>query len=90
MRRRERNMVNMGRYNAALLPGGAKRSILWSFCAENINFEHISGIITYMRCIQSMKRYMQLNRTNLHEQCSIQRATTYLSTAKKFLLPHPH
>ena len=66
MRRSERGMVHMGRYNAALWPGEAKQSILWSFDAENSrgNFVHSRSLWARMRGPQPVKLALDLARIN--------------------------
>ena len=64
MRRSVRSMVHMGRYYAALWPGEAKQSILWSFCAENIDFRQILNYVARMRGPRPVKLALDPTRTN--------------------------
>ena len=53
----------MGRYYAALWPGEAKQSILWSFRVKNSDFCQILNYVARVRGPQPVKLSLDLNRT---------------------------
>ena len=71
MRRSVRSMVHMGRYYAALWPGEAKQSILWSFYAENCDFRQIPNYVARMRGPQPVKLALDLTRIHTPRRFSI-------------------